>query len=744
MSRFRWKIAARLALLLIAGEPRDLLAEGEASYFNRVLFDNSLPDHSYFHSQGSQVKPSQLELVDGRFPVTSQNFKSPPNGLRLAWCSRPGGDWRLTLKSVDRYGRRFEFRGDILSLWCYADEGLQASESPWVQLQDAAGGFTPSRPLLAEGADLPPRQWIRIDLPFASFKPLFLGTEDARFDGTKLKGVIFFQGLDDGKPHRLVIDDVHVRSLSEGAESTLTARALPGSPSGLIARGYERHVDLTWSTPVGTAPHRYTIERAEGSGRFVPVGSARGDQTRYADYVGQPGWSGEYRLRAVNTDEEASSPSDPAPATTHRMTDDERLNMVQEASFRYYWEAAHPDAGMALEILPGDPNLVATGASGFGIMALPVAIERQFITRGQGLERMQKIVRFLERADRFHGVWPHFLDGRTGKVIPYFGKYDDGADLVETAFLVQGLLTARQYFDRDEPDEAALRAAITRLWEGVEWNWFRKEPQGDVLYWHWSPTAGWHISHPLIGWNETLIVYLLAIASPTHGVPEDLYHTGWAGRSDLARRYRHNWGRTHAGESYTNTASFHGIPLEVGVGSGGELFFTQFSFLGFDPRGRRDAYANYFENNRRLALINRAYCIDNPRRRIGYGPDAWGISAGINGGGKPNPRDENGTLTCHAALGSFPYTPRESMAALNTFYRRYGKKIWGIYGFHDGFNPTQNWYEEAYMGLNQAPTIVMIENHRTGLPWRLFMSNPEIPPMLAAIGFQPDPPAKQP
>ncbi|HEV3310879.1 MAG TPA: glucoamylase family protein, partial [Chloroflexota bacterium] len=349
------------------------------------------------------------------------------------------------------------------------------------------------------------------------------------------------------------------------------------------------------------------------------------------------------------------------------------------------------------------------------------------------------IVRFLARADRFHGVWPHFLNGDTGKAIPFFGKYDNGGDLVETAFMIQGLLAARQYFDGDTTAEREVRDTITRLWREVEWDWYRRTPAGDVLYWHWSPDHGFYIGHPLVGWNETMIVYLLAIASPTHPVPASLYYSGWAGTADLQVRYRQGWSRTTAGDHYANGRSYHGIKLDVGEGNGADLFFTHFSFMGFDPRGLRDRYTNYFSNNRAIALINRAYCIENPRHFVGYGPDCWGLSAGVNsGGGRPLPRDDNGTINIMASLASMPYTPKESLAALKHYYRDLGAKVWGIYGFHDGFNQTEDWYEEIYMALNQAPITVMVENHRTGLVWRLFMSNPEIRPALEAIGFKAD------
>jgi hypothetical protein len=576
-------------------------------------------------------------------------------------------------------------------------------------------------------------QWAQVRLPIANFRAIYRSTDDSRFDVRRLADAVFEQGLDDGKAHTLFIDDVQF-----GWESA-AAKPPPAAPAGLAIKAGERHFDLKWALNPKDDVLRYKVYRSWDGITFDPIGIQQGDLDRYAAFVGKPGLKAFFKVSAVSP-AGAESPESPAvSATTRELGDNDLLTMVQEACFRYYWERGHPNAGMAPEIVPGDPNLVALGASGFGAMALIVGTERGFVTREEGAGRILRIVRFLKGADRFHGVWPHFLDGRTGKVIPYFGPYDDGGDLVETAFLMQGLLTARQYFDRDTPAEREIRETVTSLWRGVEWDWYRQSPTGDFLYWHWSPDHGWYISHPLVGWNETMVAYLLAIASPTHPVPASLYYTGWAGQSDTAVQYRRNWSRTTIGDHYASGRNFYGIKLDVGEGSGGSLFFTQFSFLGFDPRGKRDRFTNYFWNNRNIALVNRAYCIANPGHFRGYGPDCWGLSAGINsGGGMPQPNADNGTICCSAALGEFPYTPKESMAALKHFYRDLGPKTWGIYGFYDGFNETDDWYQPVWMGLNQAQIVVMIENHRSGLAWKCFMANPEIRTALDAIGFSPD------
>ena len=721
---------SRVLMIVLALSPA---AFSQIDYDRHIAFDNSVSSKSFYYSHGSSIAPSELELVNGRIPVETNHSVTPPNSLRLKWRSRTGGGWLMELQVHTRYGMP-EFNGSNVYAWCYSEEGLAANASPRIYLADSAGKGTPTITFLGSPESLPARKWTRVRLPLDSFHGLVNDTKDPTFDAHKLARIALVQGLDDGQEHTLYLDDIEVGD--DPPEGTHA----PDAPSGLTAKGYDRHVDLSWTPMADALLQYYKIYRSTDGKPFAAIGIQRADRTRYEDFLGASGKSASYKITAVDVSGNESPASATVQATTHVLSDDELLTMVQEACFRYYWEAGHPNAGMAIEILPGDKNLVALGSSGFGAMALLVGVDRGFITREQGAERFLKIVRFLAKADRFQGVWPHFLDGRTGKVIPYFGPYDDGGDLVETAFLMQGLLAARQYFSRDNAAEREIRDTITNFWKTVEWDWYRQGPDPNFLYWHWSPDHGFYLHHPLIGWNETMIIYLLAIASPTHGVPASMFHTGFASQDDLAVKYREGWGRTTQGDRYTNGNTYYGRKLDVGVGSGGELFFTHYSFLGFDPRGRRDRYTNYFRNNRNIALNAYAYAVENPRKFAGYGDDSWGRSAGINSeGGRSLPVDDNGTLTCTAALASFPYTPEESMKALKHFYRDLGGELWGIYGFRDGFNQSEGWFEDVNMGLNQAPIVVMIENYRTGLIWKLFMANPEIQPALDAIGFVKDP-----
>ncbi|MFT3780529.1 MAG: glucoamylase family protein [Nibricoccus sp.] len=727
--RFSWAFSLIAAVAV-------LTSRGQSIHDRHVIFDNGLGAGGYYHSEGFVVAPSTLELWNGRFPVATDHFVSPDNSLRLHWKSAEGGDWRMTVMIPTRYVRKFYFEGDTLVFWCYSETEIDELNSPLVYVQDGNKLGSPATTLVKGNERLPANKWTLVKLPIAELIANNHTTDSKRCDLHNLVSLSFMQGLDDGKEHVLYVDDVKI---VDGGEMDTTP---PPAPGELKVKGYERHFDLSWRPSQAKDLLSYRIYRSSDGKNYAPVGTQDGAWSRFEDFVpveAKPATQMYYKVSAMDILGNESPLSSEVSDNLHPANDDALLSMVEEACFRYYWEAAHPNAGLAPEVLPGDENLIAIGGNGFGVMALLVAIERQFITRAEGVERVTKILRFLSRADRYHGVWSHYVDGRTGKTIPLFGAYDNGGDLVETAFMIQGLMAARQYFDRDEPAERDIRNTITQLWRDVEWDWYRQNPNSDVLYWHWSPDHGFIINHPLIGWNETMIVYLLAIASPTHPVPASLYHSGWAGLSDVHVRYRRNWSRTTDGDRYVNGNSYYGIKLEVGEGNGSDLFFTHFSFLGFDPRGIHDRYTNYFQNNRNIALINRAYCIDNPRKFVGYGPDCWGRSAGINvHGGRALPRDDNGTINCMAALSSMPYTPAESLAALKHFYRDLGPKAWGIYGFHDGFNETQSWFEANYMALNQAPITVMIENHRTGLVWKKFMSNPEIRPALDAIGFTRD------
>ncbi|HBL32461.1 MAG TPA: beta-glucosidase, partial [Porphyromonadaceae bacterium] len=402
-----------------------------------------------------------------------------------------------------------------------------------------------------------------------------------------------------------------------------------------------------------------------------------------------------------------------------RISDEELLTLVQKQTFRYFWDFGHPVSGMARE-RSSSGDVVTTGGTGFGIMAMIVAAERRFVSRQEAAERVLKITRFLkERCTSYHGAFAHWINGSTGETKPFSTK-DDGADLVETSFLFQGLLTAREYFDGEDTNEAELRRLITELWEAVEWNWFRQNGQ-NTLYWHWSPVYGWEMNMKISGWNESLITYVLAAASPTHSIPKEVYDNGWA-RNGAMR----------------NDGTYYGYKLPLGPSYGGPMFFAHYSFLGLNPNGLKDAYADYGEQNVNHARINYEHSLRNPGGYLGYSDVCWGLTAsdGNNGYSAHSPSNDKGVIAPTAALSSMPYTPEESMAALRFFYYTLGDKLWKEYGFIDAFNLTEKWYASDFLAIDQGPIIVMIENYRTGLLWNLLGRSTEIQAGLKKLGFE--------
>lgn len=400
------------------------------------------------------------------------------------------------------------------------------------------------------------------------------------------------------------------------------------------------------------------------------------------------------------------------------ISDSELLDKIQQQTFKYFWDFGHPVSGLARE-RNSSGDIVTSGGSGFGIMAIPVAISRNFITRAQGLERMQKIVGFLRnKAVKVKGAFPHWLNGSTGEIIP-FSPNDDGADLVETSYLMAGLLTARQYFNSVDPAETTLRSDINDLWNAVEWDWFTKGGQ-DVLYWHYSAGKEWIMNFPIRGWNECLITYILAASSATHGVPASSYTNGWT-----------------SSPTFLNGASFYGYQLPLGPSFGGPLFFSHYSFLGINPNGLADTYANYATQTTNHSLINHAYCKENPKNWYGYSDSCWGLTASDipNGYSANSPTNDIGVITPTAAISSLPYTPAESMKAIRFFYYVLGDKLWKEYGFVDAFSLKDLWFADSFLAIDQGPIIVMIENYRSGLIWNLLTSCPEVKTGMKKLGF---------
>ncbi len=688
-----------------------LLFLTQAAYSQDFIFFNESTDNTYYDpSFGYANAPSYLELAfnNVKFPVDTVHHFSGTNSLKLHWISKTSGDWGMAVASDGWVGHNI-YSKDSLSFMVYSETSIDSSKLPLTFLEDVSNQHT-AKVRLANYIDgIKPNTWQSIIIPLSVFEKN-PGTANL----TKIKTIYFSQGNADSVEHTIYLDDIKMINTIVIDSSGLSA------PTGVTASGYDSHIDITWNlNPQKNIKAYYIYKKSANS--YAYIGQSPAYLSAYTDFVGGQGITASYEVAAVDSNNNQSKLSLPDSAATHEMTDDEWLTMVQKATFRYFWDYAHPVSGLARERL-GSGDIVTMGGSGFGVMAILVGIHRGFITRDQGVQRMLKILNFLtNKADRFHGAFPHWMNGVTGNVIP-FSMYDDGGDLVETSFMMEGLLTARQFFNQNDTTESQIRTMITNIWQSVEYKWYTNNT--DYVFWHWSPDYDWKMNFRIKGFNETMITYLLGIASPTYSIQWWDYYLGWA--SDV---------------SYVNGKTFYGYKIFVGPDYGGPLFFTHYSFIGFDPRGIKDKYANYFVNNKNITLVNRAYCINNPKYFAGYGPNVWGLTASDDPSGYSahSPTNDNGTITPTAALSAMPYTPQESLDALKYMYHKYGAKIWGVFGFKDAFNPQQNWYANSYLSIDEGPIIDMIENYRSQLLWNNFMANPEIQPMLNAIGFKEDP-----
>lgn len=496
--------------------------------------------------------------------------------------------------------------------------------------------------------------------------------------------------------------------------------------SSILAFGYDRHVELQWPKLEGV--NSYEIWVSTENNNFAKRATIA--DTVYLDFVNDLGKNLTLEYKVVGISSEGSPEElGTVQTTTRDFSDEELLDMVQFYTFRYFYQGAEPNSGMAPERIhidgdypQNDQRVVTTGGTGFGIFGLLAGIERGWITRQEGADHFEKMVNFLEKADRFHGVWPHWLDGETGKVKP-FSPDDNGGDLVESAFLMQGLLAVREYYKNGSEQEKMIAAKIDQLWKEMEWDWYTQGK--DALYWHWSPDKEWKMNFALEGYNECLITYILAAASPTHTISPEAYHKGWA----------------RSGGINTEVEAF-GYPLKLkhngSEAMGGPLFWAHYSYIGLNPKGLKDRYADYWEENRNHTLINRAWCVENKEGHKGYGEDLWGLTASysINGYSAHRPGEDLGVISPTAALSSMPYMPEESMKVLKNLYYNYGEKVFGRYGFYDAMSPEANYYPKRYLAIDQGPIVGMMENHRSELGWNLFMGAPEIQAGLDKLGFE--------
>lgn len=430
--------------------------------------------------------------------------------------------------------------------------------------------------------------------------------------------------------------------------------------------------------------------------------------------------------------------------------DDPFLDTLQVQTFAYFWDLANPVNGLVPDRAP-TPSFASVAAVGFGLTAYPIGVERGYIARGEARQRVFTTLRFLWEAPQgpepagtigYRGFYYHFLDMGSG------ARFEQTElSTIDTALLLAGILVCREYFDGADPDETAIRELADSIYGRVDWGWAQRDPPGVSMA--WRPESGFS-SHDWRGYNEAMILYVLALGSPTHPI-EPAAWDFWVSSYQWGEFY----GQEHVGFE--------------------PLFGHQYSHVWIDFRGIQDGYMrgrglDYFENSRRATYAQRAYAEDNPAGWRGYGGDIWGLTAcdgpldgtiEIGGvqrqffsyrarGASFTRVEDDGTIAPTAVGGSVPFAPEITIPALKAMRVRYGEYLFGEYGFLDAFNPTLTtqvslkhgrvvpdvgWFDTDYLGIDQGPILIMMENYRSELIWELMKKNASIVRGLRRAGF---------
>ena len=673
------------------------------TFYDQGIVDLSNMGGSFFET----THPPGLPQYNDKVPCSTTAFRGSTS-LKFNYTSAANGNWRVTIYSADWSSANISGM-DSIAFFVYSETEILAAALPLIgiraQNKNGAGDVNSQLfPLANYNQNVQPKIWTKIKFPLSV---LFNDSQSSQLDFTRAKGVIFNQSEKNGLSGLIFVDDV------------LAYKNLATVPpvTNLEATGYDSHAELNWVKPMDGLS--YQIEASFDNGVNFQV---RGHTilNYFLDFVPEEGKNKEVFYKVTALFQQQSSNPVAASATLRHFTDDELMDMVQRYAFRYFWEGAHQPSGMALERTNGNGITVASGATGMGLMAMIVAYEREYRPRSEIKERILKILHFLESCQRHYGAWSHWYNGNTMQTQP-FSPDDDGGDIVETSFVAQALLALRNYFGASDSQSVQIRQKATKLWREINWDWYRNSGH-NVLFWHWSPNIGFAKNMKVSGWNECLVTYIMAASSPTFPVSRQVYDQGWARNGQMVRK-----------------RSFYNFEISLSPDWGGPLFWIHYSHLGINPKGLKDQYADYWKEHVNTAKIHIAYAIENPFRFPNYSAKNWGLTAsdGPFGYRAHEPMfNDNGTISPTAALSSMPYTPEESMNALKYFYRERGKDLFGKFGPYDAFNDAHNWVQRAYIGIDQGPIVVMIENHRSQLLWNSVMRDEDLQAGLTKLGFQ--------
>lgn len=675
----------------------------DQTYYDQGIVDVANLGASTFE----HTNPPGLPQYNDKVPCSATAYKGL-SSLKFSYTSAVSGSWKV---SIHRSGwTTADITGlDSLSFYIYSGTELPNTALPLIGLKAVkkSGSAEVSSKLykLADyNNNVQPGRWNRVKFPLSA---IVSDSQNDELDYTAVKGIIFGQSESNNSSRLIFIDDIAAFKSISNVQPVET----------FSATGYDSHAELNWQHPaIGLS---YRVYASFDRGQTFEL---RGEtaENHYLDFVPENGRNTTVTYRIVAVTQEKESDPNEKTATIRDFSDDELLDLMQRYTFRYFWEGAHQGSGMALERTNGSGSTVASGATGMGLMAMIVAHERQYQPREEVRSRILKILYFLENCERHHGAWSHWYNANTLRTQP-FSADDDGGDLVETSFVAQALVALKNYFSGTDDQSAQIRVKSEKLWKEIDWNWYRQNGQ-NTLYWHWSPNFNFSKNMKITGWNESLITYIMAAASPTHGISKDVYTQGWARNGNMV-----------------NKRTFYNHQISLSPDWGGPLFWLHYTHLGINPHGLKDQYADYWQECVNTAKIHHAYAVANPLNRKNYSEKCWGLTASDDPYGytahQPMSND-NGTISPTAALASMPYTPEESMKALKYFYRERGKDLFGKFGPYDAFNDDVNWVKKAWLGIDQGPIVVMIENYRTKLLWNAVMKDPDVKAGLDKLGFQ--------
>ncbi len=692
-----------LIILIHTGVAQEVyfFSEGtDETYYDQGIVDvNNLGESTFAYTH-----PPGGPQWNDKVPCSTFAFKGTTS-LKFSYTSSENGNWKVSIYRND-WSTADLTPTDSLSFYLYSEDEFPATALPLVAIKTVgpggSGEITSSFYRLSDwNSKFNPGVWNRIVFPL----DILFNENDLTREA--VKGILFNQSENNNTSRELYLDEmVAFRSEDE----------IP-PVEHLTVTGYDSHAELNWDPPSPNRIYRIYASFDQGSTFEIRGETAEND---YLDFVPSRERNGTVIYRVVTLHQGRESESMEQQTEIREFSDEELLDMVQRYTFRYFWEGAHQASGMALERSNGNGQTAASGATGMGLMAMVAAHEREYESREAIKDRVGKILDFLANCERHHGAWSHWYQADTYQTQP-FSEIDDGGDLVETSYVAQGLIAVKNYFTGNDAKSVLIRQKADTLWKEIDWDWYRKYGEY-VLYWHWSPNYAFQKNMKVTGWNECLVTYIMAAASPTYGIPKEVYQQGWARNGSMV-----------------NKRTYYNHEINLSPNWGGPLFFIHYSHLGINPQGLKDQYADYWLEHVNTAEIHYEYARANPLNHTNYSEQCWGLTASDDPYGYTAHRpmnNDNGTISPTAALSSFPYTPEESMKALKYFYRERGADLFGRYGFFDAFNDNLQWVKESYIGIDQGPIVVMIENYRTGLLWDVVMKDADVQTGLDKLGFR--------